>query len=226
MVFEKQGWHLLGLAVLLAGIVAVASESLLTGRFLGIPTRSWFIFSLAVPICHQVYVWLIWRTELHRNSISRRFGARGFGYYAIGFSLLFAFRLISIILLAAANRGTLALPPAIALPVAGVFLGLAAYLFYSVQKYFGFERAYGIDHFDEDYRGKPFVKKGIFRFTDNGMYVFGFLILWVPGLLLLSKAALVVALFNHLYIWVHYYCTELPDIRRIYGKPANGASAT
>jgi hypothetical protein len=43
------------------------------------------------------------------------------------------------------------------------------------------------------------------------------LILWVPGLWWASPAALVVALFNHLYIWVHYYATERPDMRRIYG---------
>ena len=29
--------------------------------------------------------------------------------------------------------------------------------------------------------------------------------------------ALAVALFNHIYIWVHDFTTELPDIRRIYG---------
>jgi hypothetical protein len=62
----------------------------------------------------------------------------------------------------------------------------------------------------------PFVKKGIFRFTGNGMYTFGFLLLWVPGLWFGSFAALFAALFNHLYIWVHYFSTELPDIRRIY----------
>jgi hypothetical protein len=39
-------------------------------------------------------------------------------------------------------------------------------------------------------------------------------------LLLLSQAALLAALFNHLYIWVHYYSTELPDIRHIYGAAA------
>jgi hypothetical protein len=50
------------------------------------------------------------------------------------------------------------------------------------------------------------------------MYVFGFLTLWVPGLWFASAAALVVALFNHLYIWVHYYSTELPDMKRIYGE--------
>jgi len=29
--------------------------------------------------------------------------------------------------------------------------------------------------------------------------------------------ALLLAGFNHLYIWVHYYCTEKPDMERIYG---------
>ena len=31
-----------------------------------------------------------------------------------------------------------------------------------------------------------------------------------------SVAALAVALFNHLYIWVHYFATERPDMQRIY----------
>ncbi len=44
------------------------------------------------------------------------------------------------------------------------------------------------------------------------------MILYLPGLLLLSKAALAVALFNDIYIWVHYYCTERPDMETIYGK--------
>ena len=94
---------------------------------------------------------------------------------------------------------------------------LVIFLFYSVKMYFTVERAYGIDHFDKNYNA-PYVKKGIFKYTDNGMYVFGLMILYLPGLLLLSKAALVVALFNHIYIWVHYYCTERPDMQEIYGK--------
>jgi hypothetical protein len=51
----------------------------------------------------------------------------------------------------------------------------------------------------------------------NGMYVVGLMVLYLPGLLLLSKAAIVAALFNHVYIWVHYYCTERPDMLEIYG---------
>ena len=50
------------------------------------------------------------------------------------------------------------------------------------------------------------------------MYKFVFLLLWIPGILFQSKAALIAALFQHIYIWIHYYFTELPDMKFIYGK--------
>jgi hypothetical protein len=78
-------------------------------------------------------------------------------------------------------------------------------------------RAFGIDHFEgAEAKNVPMVRQGIFKYTSNGMYVFGFLLLWIPGLIFLSKAALLAAFFNHLYIWVHYYFTEKPDMRIIY----------
>jgi hypothetical protein len=90
---------------------------------------------------------------------------------------------------------------------------------YSVFHYFGIDRAYGEDHFrPASYKNRPFVRQGMFRYTDNAMYKFGFLILWAIALVCLSKAALLAATFNHLYIWVHYYFTELPDIKHIYGS--------
>jgi protein-S-isoprenylcysteine O-methyltransferase Ste14 len=91
---------------------------------------------------------------------------------------------------------------------------------YSVAKYFGMDRAYGIDHFDPSYRTKPFVKQGMFKYTNNAMYKFGFLIFWAIAFAFLSKAALISAAFSHLYIWVHFYFTELPDIKHIYGNPS------
>ena len=50
------------------------------------------------------------------------------------------------------------------------------------------------------------------------MYVVGLAVLYLPGLLLLSEAAILVAFFNHIYIWVHYYTTEQPDMKTIYGN--------
>lgn len=216
--FKGQAFHYLILAGLLAGVAALANNEVLAGQFLGIATRCWLLLAIAVPVIHQFYVWFVWRAELNFGLISRWFGKRpGFRYYSVGFSILFVLRLLTIITLALANRDSLTLNPAIAVMLAVGALLPALYLFYSVHRYFGIERAFGIDHFDDRYRTIPFVREGIFRFTTNGMYLFGFLVLWIPGLLLFSQAALLAALFNHIYIWVHYYCTELPDIRRIYG---------
>ena len=122
----------------------------------------------------------------------------------------------SIVLLSASNQGSLAADPRLSFLIAALITPLVLYLFYSVKKYFSVDRAFGIDHFDRNYN-EPFVKGGIFRYTNNGMYIFGLMILYLPGLLLLSPAALLVALFNHIYIWVHYYCTERPDMKVIFG---------
>ena len=119
--------------------------------------------------------------------------------------------------LAIANRHSFRFNVAAIYILTVFFLIAGLYTIYSVLRYFGIKRAFGIDHFDESYRNLPFVKAGIFRFTDNGMYTFGFLLFYLPGLLLFSGAAILTALFMHIYIWVHSYSTELPDIHRIYG---------
>ncbi len=49
------------------------------------------------------------------------------------------------------------------------------------------------------------------------MYAFVFLGLWGIAIIGRSQAALAVALFQHAYIWVHWYCTEQPDLVVLYG---------
>ena len=190
------------------------------GGLWGISTQTWLWIAIAIPIIHQIIVWLFWRLELHHGLITCWFGEKGFPIYKVVFTIFFAGRPVSLILVGLANYKTLALDPILAYLIAGLLILPFVYSMYSVVKYFGINRAYGIDHFDPSYRNKPFVKKGMFKYTDNAMYKFGFLILWAIALATLSKAGLVAAAFNHLYIWVHFYFTELPDIRRIYGEPA------
>ena len=218
--FEKQSWHFLSLVVLLAGAAVIAQGTALSGQLWGINTQVWLWIAIAVPVIHQIFVWAFWRLELHHGLIKGWFGDKGFSIYKIGFTILFAARPISILLLGISNSDTLTCPPAMMYAMAVIVLIPGAYTMYSVVHYFGIDRAYGIDHFDPSYRDKPFVKQGMFKYTDNAMYKFGFLILWSIALFTLSKAALLTAAFNHLYIWVHFYFTELPDIRRIYGEPA------
>lgn len=219
-IFEYQIWHLFSLILLIFSIKLYVSSSLeiLDGSFWGISTSSWFWLAIAIPIIHQIYVWLVWRFELYFRVFSKKLGVkRAFNIYAAGFSFLFISRLITIIFLTISSKNTLQLNPVFAYVFAALITPLVIFLFYSVKKYFTIERAYGIDHFDKNYN-EPYVKKGIFKYTDNGMYVFGLMVLYLPGLLLLSEAALLVALFNHVYIWVHYYFTERPDMVVIYGN--------
>jgi hypothetical protein len=183
----------------------------------GIDTWTWFWIAVAVPIAHQVFVWFCWRTELHRGLISRGFGRLGFAIYATIFTAFLVARLITVTLLAVASHHSLPVNHLVLRILALVIVIPVAYLGYSVARYFSFARAYGADHFDETYRSKPLVREGIFRFTANGMYTFGMMVLYIPALWYASRPALVAAVFSHLYIWVHYFSTERPDIRRIYG---------
>lgn len=217
---NQQHWH--ALFLLLSGSVYCfvrPHQAVLTGELWHIPTRAWFLIALLVPVVHQVYVLLCWRAELHFKAITRRWGSKGFGYYRVGFAVLILLRPVSIVLLAISNAWSFQLGWPTALALSGLLFLPASWLFYSVKRHFGLDRAFGIDHFKpEEYRHAPLVKKGIFRYTSNGMYWFGFMILWIPGILLRSEAALIAAAFNHLYIWVHYYFTELPDMKFIYGE--------
>lgn len=219
--FKKQGWHFLSLAVLLTTVIFLARDEVLAGQLWGIHTQIWFWFAIAVPVTHQIVVAIIWRGQLYHNWMRNAFGQNGFIVYKIIFTILFVARPISILLLGISNYDTLACPTALMYGVAVVLLAPFAYTMYSVARYFGINRAYGIDHFEPElYHDKSFVKQGMFKYTDNAMYKFGSLILWSIALFTMSSAALLAAVFNHLYIWVHFYFTELPDIRHIYSERA------
>jgi protein-S-isoprenylcysteine O-methyltransferase Ste14 len=219
LIFERQWIHALLLAVLLIGLAWVGGIHVVqAGQLWGVSTVAWLWLAVALAVAHQVFVWACWRCQLHASLITRMFVSRGFYVYAAGFSILGIARMVAVFILALSNRDTLDVDLKVLRVVAVIVAIPAAYLFYSVKRYFSFKRAFGIDHFDESYRSLPLVRKGIFRFTRNGMYVFGFCAVWIPGLWFASAAALIGALFNHLYIWVHYYSTELPDMKRIYGE--------
>lgn len=216
-IFEKQGYHLLSILVLISGVWFVARGDILEGAWLGISTTTWLILSILFPILHQIYVVILWRGELYYRWLSKTLGERAFTVWAVGFMILLLARPITIFALAIANRGTLAFPLWVNIPLIGICLVVVGYMAYSFIKYFGAERALGMDHFQPDmYRDLPFVKEGIFRWSSNAMYTYAFLALWVIGLIFNSRAALLAALFNHIYIWAHYYFTEYPDMQYIY----------
>ena len=216
---KKQEQHLFSLTILLLGVYFLATGDVLSGQLWGVSTEAWLWIAIVTPVLHQIMVALLWRAELYHNKMTQWFGEQAFPLFKVIFTILFVGRPVTLILLGVSNTGTLGLSPALAYILAGILMIPFAYTMYSVFHYFGVDRAYGEDHFKPaSYKDKPFVKQGMFQYTSNAMYKFGFLVLWAIALVFLSKAALLAAAFNHLYIWVHYYFTELPDIQFIYGR--------
>lgn len=215
--FEGQLLHLISLIILLFAInLAYEIPGFQTGHFLSISTPFWVFLAIADAIIHQVYVWLSWRAELHGQLLSKWFNPNCFKKYSLLFTVLIVLRPISIFALGWSNKGTLEINLWVSFLICSVLLVIAAYCMYSIAHYFSFQRAFGIDHFEENFRTKPLVRAGIFRWTPNAMYVFGFFALWIPAFLFQSIAALIIAAFSHIYIWVHYFATEKPDMVRIY----------
>ena len=222
-ILEHQLAHVVWLLLLLLGLAfASRLQSFWDGQFLGLSTRAWLILTVSNSLIHQVFVLQCWRMELYSQSLTKYFGSAAFPVYATVFTVLILARPVLITSLAISNSGTLPINPVFAALLSIVLSIPVIYLLYSVRKYFGYVRAFGIDHFDPSYRTLPMVREGIFRFSSNAMYVFGFLLLWIPGLALQSVAATVVAAFSHLYIWVHYFFTEKPNMKYIYGSTPAG----
>ena len=183
--------------------------------YLGKPFPAAFWSAAAFPVVHQIYVWLAWRLELQSSAVSKAIGFHG---YVIIFFLLFGGRFVTLFILAWLDRGSLNLQ---ILPLLVITLALSLpgiYAMYSVKRYFGMLRASGADHFDPKYRDMPLVKEGIFRFTNNGMYIYAFLLFWAIAIAFNSAATLAIAAFSHAYIWVHFYATEKPDMEFLYRK--------
>lgn len=182
---------------------------------LGDPFPTVFWIAVSFPVVHQLFVWLAWRLELQSSSTSKSIGFRG---YLVIFFLLFGGRFLSLLGLAWLDRGSLHLPlaPQIVITVALCVLGI--YAMYSVKRFFGMTRAAGADHFDPRYRDMPFVREGMFRFTSNAMYLYAFLLFWAIAVGFDSSAALTVAAYSHVYIWVHFFSTEKPDMDYLYAS--------
>ena len=141
LIFEKQWLHALLLAALLAGLAIVGrSDRVQRGQLWGVTTPSWFWLAVAAAVLHQVYVWICWRIQLHGSWITRTLGAPGFRLYSVGFAVLGLVRVALVFVLAVSNRDTLQANPVGLKLLAIMALIPAIYLFYSVKRYFGFDR--------------------------------------------------------------------------------------
>ena len=212
--FRHQIWHVGGTIILFyIGSQFVNLDSN-TNTFLEISALNWFIIAMAIPLVHQIYVWICWRSELCWKSISNSIGLKG---YLIIFFILIISRL-SAIVLCFVDYGSLYKPGWLAWILAIIIFIPGAYTMHSVKKYFGFIRAAGADHFDPKYRDMPFEKRGIFKWTPNAMYVFAMGIPFGFAVATGSQSMFVVSIYSYISIWLHYFCTEKEDFKVIYGN--------
>jgi hypothetical protein len=215
--------HLGFLATVVPTLLVLFSPG--SGDWQGVAVSAWFCLALSIPILHQIYVLICWRLELRSQFLTSRWGfKRGFRIYTIGFFVLFSSRFLSLLLLAVADQASLPMSMSLRWALASPILLLAGYAMFSVKQYFGFERAAGIDHFDLTYRTKPMVRLGIFRWTKNAMYTFAIQSVWLFGILAASKLAIIAACFQSVYVWVHYFGTERPDMDYIYHRQPSAIS--
>ena len=212
--FKHQIWHVGGTVVLFYIGTQFVDLHNNTNTFIGISALSWFMIAMSVPLIHQVYVWICWRSELCWKSITNTIGFKG---YVILFFILIILRL-SAIVLCFVDYGSLYKPNWFAWILAIIIFIPGVYTMYSVKKYFGFLRAAGVDHFDSKYKDMPFEKRGIFKWTPNAMYVFAIGIPFGFAVATGSQSMFVISIYTYISIWLHYFCTEKEDFKVIYGN--------
>jgi len=212
--FKNQIWHLGGTIILFYVGLLFADLKNNTNVFLGLSAFAWFIIAMSIPLIHQAYVWICWRSELCWKSISKTIGFKG---YVIIFFILIISRL-SAIVLCFLDFGSLYAPGWFAWSLAVIIFIPGAYTMYSVKKYFGFLRAAGADHFDSKYKDVPFERRGIFKWTPNAMYIFAIGIPFSFAVATGSQSMFIIAIYTYISIWLHYFCTEKEDFKIIYGN--------
>ncbi|MCH9682279.1 MAG: phosphatidylethanolamine N-methyltransferase family protein [Deltaproteobacteria bacterium] len=208
------------LACMIPGAWALAAPALGDGQWLGLTDRWWFWAAIAVPVAQQVAVALFWRAQLCHSMLTRWFGDGGLVVWGALFFPLLVARPLVLVAAGLSDHGSLEVAPPMSIGLGAVLLLPAVWTMHSVRKYFGFARALGGDHFFERYRTMPMVRRGAFAHSSNAMYTFVFIGLWGLALITQSRVALALALFQHAYIWVHWYCTEQPDAVVLYGRSA------
>lgn len=218
---ERQGYHLL--AFVLLGLLQYAALRLLpTGRgsVWGMTTTDWVAIAWIFAGLFQGWVAFFWRMELYGGRITARLGKTGFLIHEIGYGMLAVLRFLPVIPISIGTRGTLPVPPAVSIALIVVTTPPILWAIWSASRYFGFARAAGADHFIPAYREGKLEKHGIYKYVPNAMYSVAVLAIYHAGLLWFSTLGLIVAAAHHAFVWVHYFCTEKPDMRAIYGGPA------
>lgn len=216
---ERQGYHLLSFVALgLLQYFAILHAPIGRGRIWGLSTTEWVFLSWAFAGLFQGWVAFFWRMELYGGWVSARFGKAGFLIHRIGYGTLGFLRFVLLIPICLSTKHTLPISPIVSAALIVVTTPPILWAVYGAAVYFGFTRASGVDHFDPAYREGPLEDRGIYKYVPNSMYSVALLGLYHPGLFWFSTLGLIVAAAHHAFVWTHYFCTEKPDLRAIYGN--------
>lgn len=215
-ILEGQVQHLILAIVLTAGAISLLEGADDTPRLLGLNAQGWALLSIVLTLIHQAVVAVVFRLQLHCNLFTRLFGNRDLKIWAMVFLPLLVARPLSLIMTGWADTIPITGFRSLEMILGLSLMALAGWAMHSTMVHFTIPRALGGDHFREEMRALPKVTGGVFNYTDNGMYGVAFLGLWGIALLFGSWNALVLALFQQAYIWVHMYCTEAPDLRQMH----------
>lgn len=216
---ERQGYHLLAF-ILLGGLLLYTTHVYPDGKVLigSMSTSQWIWFSWVFAGIFHLWITFFWRMELYGNKISAWLGKAGFPLYRAGYVVFGLLWLLPVIPISFSSRDTASVPAWFSVPFLAVTIPLTLWGLHNATVYFGITRASGADHFDAAYRNAPLEKRGIYKYIPNVMYTVVLLALYHPGLVVQSAQGLIAAAAHHAFVWVHYFCTERPDMREIYGN--------
>ena len=216
-ILERQGYQL-GAYLILGGLLLYGGRRLSNDAhiFAGFSALQWMAVSWLLAGVFQFWIAFFWRLELYGKHISRRLGPAGFIVFRIGFVILGAARFLMLVPVALSTRNTMDLPDYLRFFLIIVSTPGIVWAAYGALFQFGFKRATGADHFDPAYRTAALESSGIFKHMRNPMYAIVLLVLYHPGLLWQSAPGLLLAAAHHAFVWVHYFCTEKPDLTEIY----------
>jgi protein-S-isoprenylcysteine O-methyltransferase Ste14 len=211
--------HLL-VYLVLGGILWFAVQALREGQreLAGLSTGQLIALSWVFVALMQGWIAFGWRSELYFGKFTQWFGDTGFTVFRIGFLSLAAPRLLLIVPVAQSSPDTLGMPIWLRVTFVVVTTPFIVWGMWSIHAYFGYDRAFGEDHFrPEKYRGTGLVKRGLFRHVRNVGYAVVLLLIYHPALFFDSALGLITAAAHHAMVWTNYFCSERPDMREIYG---------
>ena len=180
---------------------------------------------VVATVLHQCGATLLWRAELHGGSRVTLL-CRGNRYVAARLTALFdttsfGMALRAFVSVALADRNSLFTPGWGHLLVAGLLGALATYALGSALLLLGPMAISGSDHFlaPGAEPGPKLVRAGAYGLCDHPLFFVGLLLLWAVAIACGSQVALALALFLHAAALAFLFGTEVPDMRRIYGRP-------